>query len=166
MGVNSLPKTVTRQHRDCDLNPGPSVPESSTLTTRLPSHPVFWHKCNCIEFFSSLMVAKMSSLWEYVFLFYAVIIYNSWKMFGVVFCAVNWSHVCVADSDVGAASDVGRHCHSTEISSHAVVQQLTRWYAESFVVLYSRLTTWIPPTFTVTSEHTCFDFLVFLFIFF
>jgi len=38
MGVNSLPKTVTRQRRSCDLNPGPSAPESSTLTTRLPSH--------------------------------------------------------------------------------------------------------------------------------
>jgi len=34
MGVNSLPKTVTRQRRDCYLNPGPSAPESSTLTTR------------------------------------------------------------------------------------------------------------------------------------
>jgi len=32
MSVNSLPKTVTRQRRGCDLNPGPSV-----LTTRLPS---------------------------------------------------------------------------------------------------------------------------------
>ena len=40
MGVNSLPKTVTRQRHDCDLNPGPSAPESSTLTTRLPSHPI------------------------------------------------------------------------------------------------------------------------------
>jgi len=40
--VNSLPKTVTRQPRDCNLNPGPSAPESSTLTTRLPSHPVNW----------------------------------------------------------------------------------------------------------------------------
>jgi len=40
MGVNSLPKTVTRQRRGCDLNSGPSAPESSTLTTRLPSHPV------------------------------------------------------------------------------------------------------------------------------
>jgi len=39
MGVNSLPKTVTRQRRGCDLKPGPSAPESSTLTTRLPSHP-------------------------------------------------------------------------------------------------------------------------------
>jgi len=39
MGVNSLPKTVTRQRRGYDLNPGPSAPESSTLTTRLPSHP-------------------------------------------------------------------------------------------------------------------------------
>jgi len=36
--VNSLPKTVTRQRRRCDLNPGPSAPESSTLTTLLPSH--------------------------------------------------------------------------------------------------------------------------------
>jgi len=35
MGVNSLPKTVTRERRGCDLNPSPSAPES----TRLPSHP-------------------------------------------------------------------------------------------------------------------------------
>ena len=39
MGVNSLPKTVTRQHRGCNLNVGPSAPESSTLTTRLLSQP-------------------------------------------------------------------------------------------------------------------------------
>ena len=38
MGVNSLPKTVTRQRRFCDLNPVHSAPESSTLTTWLPSH--------------------------------------------------------------------------------------------------------------------------------
>jgi len=38
--MNSLPKTVIRQRRGCDLNPGPSAPESSTLTTRLPSHPI------------------------------------------------------------------------------------------------------------------------------
>jgi len=34
---DSLPETVTRQRRDCDLNPGPTAPESSTLTTRLRS---------------------------------------------------------------------------------------------------------------------------------
>jgi len=39
MGVNSLPKTVTRQRRDCDLNPGPTAPESSTLTIRLARNP-------------------------------------------------------------------------------------------------------------------------------
>ena len=33
--MSSLPKTVTRQRRGCDLNPGPSATESSTLTTRL-----------------------------------------------------------------------------------------------------------------------------------
>ena len=38
MSVNSLPKTVKQQRRDCDLNPGPSAPDSSTMTTRLPSH--------------------------------------------------------------------------------------------------------------------------------
>ena len=30
--MNSFPKTVTRQRRGCDLNPGPSAPESNTLT--------------------------------------------------------------------------------------------------------------------------------------
>ena len=34
--MNRLSKT--RQRRDCDLNPGPSAPESSTITTPLPSH--------------------------------------------------------------------------------------------------------------------------------
>jgi len=42
MGVNSLPKTVTRQRRGCDLNLGPTAPVSSTLTTRLQGmfHPI------------------------------------------------------------------------------------------------------------------------------
>jgi len=44
MGVNSLPKTVTRQRRDGDLNPGSCAPESSTQTTRLPSHPTAVNK--------------------------------------------------------------------------------------------------------------------------
>ena len=35
--MNSLPKTVTRQRRGCDLNPGPSALESSMLTTQLMS---------------------------------------------------------------------------------------------------------------------------------
>jgi len=38
MDVNTLPKTVTRQRRGCDLNPGASAPESSTLTARLLSY--------------------------------------------------------------------------------------------------------------------------------
>ena len=39
-GVNSLPKTVNRQHCGCDLNPGPTAHECSTLTTRLPEPPL------------------------------------------------------------------------------------------------------------------------------
>jgi len=39
--VSSLSKTVTRQRRDCDMNPGllRLSTQYSTLTTRLPSHP-------------------------------------------------------------------------------------------------------------------------------
>jgi len=50
IGVNSLPKTVTQQCHGCNLNPGPSALESSTLTTRLLSHP--YHMTfdnNCIR---------------------------------------------------------------------------------------------------------------------
>jgi len=34
MGVNSLPETVTRQRHGCDLNPGSTAPESSTLKAK------------------------------------------------------------------------------------------------------------------------------------
>jgi len=49
MGVNSLPKTVTRQRRSCDFNPGPTAPESSTLTTRLPSTRYFVYVCKQVS---------------------------------------------------------------------------------------------------------------------
>ena len=52
--MNSLSKTVTRQRRGCDLNPGPSLPESSTLTTRLPSNPI-----NAVR-------GELIELWAYV----------------------------------------------------------------------------------------------------
>ena len=53
MGVNSLPKTVIRQRRDCDLNPGPSAPESSKLTTRLLRNccPFPYHLNFCCRIF-------------------------------------------------------------------------------------------------------------------
>ena len=51
--MNSLPKTVTQQRRDCDLNPSPSAPESSTLTTRLPSH-----RCPSLRYCKGLMLAE------------------------------------------------------------------------------------------------------------
>ena len=53
MGVNSLPETVTRLRHSCDLNPGPSAPESSMLTTRLPSYQA------C---FKSLYIAGLPAL--------------------------------------------------------------------------------------------------------
>ena len=54
MGVNSLPKTVTRQCRDCYLNPGRSAPASSTLTTRLPSY----HRHRIDKYLDTLLANK------------------------------------------------------------------------------------------------------------
>ena len=42
--MNSLPKSVTRQSRDCDLNPGPSAPEFRTLTTQLLATNTYYGK--------------------------------------------------------------------------------------------------------------------------
>ena len=39
-GSEQFAKTVTRHRHGCDLNLGPSVPESSMLTTQLLSHPM------------------------------------------------------------------------------------------------------------------------------
>ena len=63
--MNSLPKTVNRQRRGCYLNPGPSAPESSMLTTRLSSHPIYTADINTTisnDFFPKLEVSKMSVL--------------------------------------------------------------------------------------------------------
>ena len=54
-GVNSLPKTATRQ-RDCDLNPGPTAPESSTLTTRLPVQYCSYLCVVCIKHRTNLII--------------------------------------------------------------------------------------------------------------
>jgi len=82
MGVNSLPKTVTRQRRNCDLNPGPSASESSTLTTRLPSHPLIGERevlcdegvclsvCVCLSMITCLKLHVRSST------FFVCIIYG------------------------------------------------------------------------------------------
>ena len=65
MGVNSLPKSVTRQRRGCDMNPGRSAPESSTLTTRLPSH---WEH-NVTEYNSQVWIiqtVEYINWWDWV----------------------------------------------------------------------------------------------------
>ena len=41
MGVNSLPKTVTRQRRDCDLNPGPEIQTDVVTVAADQSFPFF-----------------------------------------------------------------------------------------------------------------------------
>ena len=40
--MNSLPKTVTRQHRGCILNPGPSVPSPAHKYKQFLNLCLFW----------------------------------------------------------------------------------------------------------------------------
>jgi len=58
MGVNGLPKTVTRHRRGCDLNAGPSAPESSTLTTPLTSNKILKHLTVCVA--AAILVAMLN----------------------------------------------------------------------------------------------------------
>jgi len=64
MGVNSLPKTVTWQHRNCDLNPGPFVPESSMLTIRLLSHPLGYRATRSAGI---IAISGLPTWWSIVF---------------------------------------------------------------------------------------------------
>jgi len=64
MGANSLPKTVIRQRRGCDLNPNPSSPESSTLTTRLPSRPT-----KLFTFYLIFILISINLVEYYTFIF-------------------------------------------------------------------------------------------------
>ena len=45
VGVNNLPKVVTRQRRGRELNSQPASCKSNALATRLPSHPVARFEC-------------------------------------------------------------------------------------------------------------------------
>ena len=45
-GPSAIAELLVLRRRGCDLNPGPCAPESSTLTTRLPSHPVYGTSVN------------------------------------------------------------------------------------------------------------------------
>ena len=48
-----MPMTVARHRRGCDLNPGHTAAESSTLTTRLPT---------CTDYFSLIVRQNMSAV--------------------------------------------------------------------------------------------------------
>ena len=58
MGVNSLPKTVTRQRRGCDLNPGPSAPESQHVNHSASEPPYTSRKLKYAR--ATKMVAKQT----------------------------------------------------------------------------------------------------------
>jgi len=56
MGVNSLPKTVTRQRRDCDLNPSPSAPESKHADHSATEPP--YNTTELCRFFDSITIRR------------------------------------------------------------------------------------------------------------
>ena len=67
-------RTVIRQRRGCDLNPGPSERESSTLTTRLPSHP-------CTQLYCLFYLSNKVSLIIINAVIIATQAYCTWRRF-------------------------------------------------------------------------------------
>jgi len=71
--LNSLPKTVTRQHHGCNINSGPTAPKSSTVTTRLPSRHLsriphvinMNYICLLLLLLSSVFTSRMSSAFQW-----------------------------------------------------------------------------------------------------
>jgi len=105
------------KRRDCDLNPGPSAPESSTLTTRLPSHvySIDW-RCNLCYYGDRTV---------------------RWCHLGV------WmrNSICSARSDVSWASLAQRSSSFTHPQSRRFRQWSSSWQrcrttASSFFVLF------------------------------
>jgi len=62
MGVNSLPKTVTRQNSGCDLNPGVSAPESSTVANHSATEPSWWGRGANVRYLSNAPAAVYLSI--------------------------------------------------------------------------------------------------------
>ena len=62
VGVNNLPKVVSRQRRGRELNSQPASCKSNALATRLPSHPVARFEClNTI----SLDLLQFINIWPF-----------------------------------------------------------------------------------------------------
>jgi len=76
--MNSLPKTVTRQHCGCDLSLGPSAPESSMLTTQLPSHA---GACRCLKCHQTWLRFCAYFVFSYIFML----------LVNICFCGVRFS---------------------------------------------------------------------------
>jgi len=120
MGENSLPlpKTVTWQRRGCDLNPGPTAPESSTLTTRLPSHRAkSVLKCNAawLDNYSPLLKSTIREdyCWaDWAYFYWHSCSHCGWEVGAYTDKAgVNKSTVCMRLNARWGGSTLGRfHC--------------------------------------------------------
>jgi len=112
--VNSLPKTASRLR----FEPGPSALESSTLTSRLPSHPL-------VQYF----VKKRETIAEYIYSYLTVSLLSTLLTKDGTFLCSNI--LCLETVFVNCSYDylfdVGLclcECHNTlEVSS--------RWYSET-----------------------------------
>jgi len=60
--VNSLPKTVTRQNSGCDLNPGVSAPESSTVANHSATERSWWGRGANVRYLSNAPAAVYLSI--------------------------------------------------------------------------------------------------------
>ena len=104
--MNSWPKT------GCDLNPGPTAPESSTLTTRLLSHPETVSK-------------RVKSCQEYVILRFLIVLRRALSLyFSCIYRIIYYRSVQAAYRYV---NDCNPHLLSTAAADMHSSHQLTCW---------------------------------------
>jgi len=152
MSVNSLPKTATRQRRGCDLNPGPTAPESSTLTTRLPSHNRRWIYCKWRQIIghdyfpascAPIAADRPSCRWiNYTVTLTAGTGRKCWgRQFSVGRCP-GWGGKCPVTGPASAATVTppsGVRSHYRQSSSlWRICQRCVRWHSQPTAVRYHR----------------------------
>jgi len=132
MDVNSLPKTVTRHRRGCDLNPGPAAPESSTLTTRLPSHPFFSGstKSKHVQIcrWCELRCAVWCAVWKAPYRRCPLTTLHIWCGSVAAECSLRVTGINKSSQRLVSGCFTRLHCHLTD-HLYAVVKLLSmRWW--------------------------------------
>jgi len=134
----SLPKLS-----GCDLNPGPSAPESSTLITLLPSHPISAHWVYVYVYSLHSLVYNILWGWMSTLLFNDVAFHTSpnvscsmlWFCLYVSMVLIMWSLYSTRLKDDGRESINYNVCEVLSLLLDGLVRYLAKCFVLYFIYL-------------------------------